>query len=48
MIEPEHFVSELPELDHTDDPRGGAVAWALLMTGATFIVGSVSAVVWAW
>jgi hypothetical protein len=45
MIEPEHVASDLPELDHTDDPRGGAVAWALLTTGAV-LIGSISAVVW--
>ncbi|MGH3784365.1 MAG: hypothetical protein ACRDRO_28035 [Pseudonocardiaceae bacterium] len=47
MIEPENVASDLPELDHTDDPRGGAVAWALLTTGAVMI-GSFSAVVWVW
>lgn len=47
MIEPERVVSDLQELDHTDDPRGGAVAWALLMTGAV-VIGSISAVIWVW
>ena len=47
MIEPD-VASDLPELDHTEDPRGGAVAWALLTTGAVVIGSIFSAVVWAW
>ena len=39
MIEREHVESDLPELDRTDDPEGGAVAWALLAVGATLIAG---------
>lgn len=30
MIESGHVASDLPELDRTGDPLGGAVAWALL------------------
>jgi hypothetical protein len=30
MIESGCISSELPDLDRTDDPRGGAAAWALL------------------
>lgn len=39
MIEPEHLASNLPELDRTDDPRGGAVAWALLTVGMVLLAG---------
>ena len=39
MIEPEHLASDLPELDRTDDPRGGAVAWALLAVGMALLAG---------
>ncbi|MGH3826623.1 MAG: hypothetical protein ACRDQX_05545 [Pseudonocardiaceae bacterium] len=39
MIEPEYAVSDLPELDRTDDPRGGAVAWALLAVFVTLVAG---------
>jgi hypothetical protein len=31
MIESEHIRSNRPELDRTEDPRGRAVAWALLV-----------------
>ncbi len=48
MIEPEHVASDLPELDRSHDPSGGAVAWALLAMGATLIFGGISAAVWAW
>lgn len=47
MIKREHPVLKLPELDRTDDPRGGAAAWALLTVGATLIVGIVVALMWA-
>ncbi|MDT7711783.1 MAG: hypothetical protein QOG46_472 [Pseudonocardiales bacterium] len=47
MIEPEHIESCLPELDRTDDPRGGAVAWALLAVGVVVVAGIVLAVMWA-
>lgn len=48
MIEPERVASDLPKLDLSDDPSGGAAAWALLAVGATLIFGSVSAVMWVW
>jgi hypothetical protein len=48
MIEPEHVASDLPELDRSDDPSGGAVAWALLAMGVTLTFGSFSAVIWVW
>jgi hypothetical protein len=47
MIEREHVDSELPELDRTDDPRGGAVAWALLAVGVAVVAGIFLAVMWA-
>ena len=30
LVRPEHLESTMPKLDQTEDPRGGAVAWALL------------------
>jgi hypothetical protein len=48
MTEPKHVSSELPELDRTDDPRGGAVAWALLTVSALLLAGAVLAVIWVW
>jgi hypothetical protein len=44
MIKSERLESSLPELDHTNDPRGGAIAWALLTVSATVIVGILLAV----
>jgi len=46
-IDSEHVESALPELDRTDDPRGGAVAWALLAVGGTLVAGILLAVMWA-
>jgi hypothetical protein len=46
MTEPEHVASDLPELDRTDDPRGGAVAWALLAVGVVLVAGILLAVMW--
>lgn len=46
-IEPEHVRSALPELDRTDDPRGGAVAWALLIVAMVVLSGVILAVLWA-
>jgi hypothetical protein len=48
MIEPKHVSSELPDLDRTDDPRGGAVAWALLTVSALLLVGAALVVIWVW
>jgi hypothetical protein len=48
MIEPERIASDLPELDRSDDPSGGAAAWALLAVSATLVFGSLSAVIWVW
>ncbi|MDT7596264.1 MAG: hypothetical protein QOJ06_1810 [Pseudonocardiales bacterium] len=38
-VEPEHLNTTLPELDQTEDPRGGAAAWALLVMAAALIAG---------
>jgi hypothetical protein len=38
--------SSLPTLDQTEDPRGAAVTWALLVTGAVLIVGILLALIW--
>jgi hypothetical protein len=47
MTDPAQRKSTLPKLDQTDDPRGGAVAWALLVVGAVLIGGIVRTVKWA-
>jgi hypothetical protein len=46
VSEPEHVASDLPELDRTNDPQGGAVAWALLAVGVALIAGIILAVMW--
>lgn len=38
MTEPEHTAFDLPQLDRTDDPRGGAAAWALLAVGVAVVI----------
>jgi hypothetical protein len=47
MSEPEHIEFDLPQLDRKDDPRGGAVAWALLAVGAALVAGTILVVIWA-
>jgi hypothetical protein len=47
MTEPDHVKPDLPQLDRTDDPRGGAVTWALLAVAAVLVVGTLLAVTWA-
>ena len=42
MAEPRRISANLPELDRLDDPRGGAVAWALLVVITILITGIVS------
>ena len=42
----EDLQSSLPNLDQTEDPRGAAVAWALLVTGTALIVGILLALNW--
>jgi hypothetical protein len=46
MTEPEHVKAALVKLDYMDDPRGGAVAWALLVVGMTLIAGILLAATW--
>ncbi len=47
MIESEHVTFGLPELDRADDPRGGAVAWALLAVVMAVVAGIILVVLWA-
>jgi hypothetical protein len=47
VIEPEHTDFDLPRLDYKDDPRGGAVAWALLAVGVALVAGILLSVIWA-
>ena len=47
MIEQEHVEFDLPQLDRADDPRGGAVAWALLALSGTLVAGILLTVMWA-
>lgn len=47
MIEPERIEFNLPPLDRTDDPRGSAVAWALLSVSVALVAGTLLAVIWA-
>ena len=44
---PEHVETALPVLDCVDDPRGAAVAWALVVVGVTLIAGIFLMVIWA-
>jgi hypothetical protein len=48
MSEPGHVASDLPELDRNGDPRGGAVAWALLAVCVALTVGTILAVIGLW
>jgi hypothetical protein len=48
MAEPLRVSPDLPELDRTDDPRGGAVAWAVLIVTTAMIAGAVVSLVWFW
>jgi hypothetical protein len=47
MTEPEHVKVDLPELDRTEDPRGGAVGWALLAVGVAVAFGVFLLLKWA-
>jgi hypothetical protein len=47
MIKPVPLESGLPELDRTDDPRGGAAGWALVAVGVAMSAGIVVAALWA-
>jgi hypothetical protein len=44
---PAHIESNLPQLDRKDDPRGGAVAWALLAVGTAVLAGTILVMIWA-
>lgn len=46
MTEPKHTEFDLPRLDRRDDPRGGAIAWALLAVGVTLITSIILTVSW--
>jgi hypothetical protein len=46
MTESGRVSSGLPELDKRDDPRGGAVAWALLTVAVALIVGIIVTLIW--
>jgi hypothetical protein len=46
VIEPEHTKSDLPQLDRENDPRGGAIAWALLTVAAVLIIGIILVMIW--
>ena len=48
MAEPPRVSAELPQLDRTDDPRGGSAAWALLAVTTALITGIVVALAWFW
>ena len=45
MIDPKHVESDLPELVRTDDPRGGAVAWALLAVSVALVIATILVVI---
>ena len=47
MTEPMRVSSDLPELDRTDDPRGGSIVWALFTVTAALIAGVV-VMIWFW
>jgi hypothetical protein len=47
VIQPEHKEFDLPPLGYRDDPRGGAVAWALLALGISLVVGTLLAMIWS-
>jgi hypothetical protein len=46
MIESGRVWSDLPELDRTNDPRGGAAAWAVLAVGTAFAASLLAAATW--
>ena len=47
VIDPKRVKLNLPQLDRTDDPRGGAVAWALLVAGVAVVAGILLTMIWA-
>jgi hypothetical protein len=48
MTEPRHVLWDLPQLDRTEDQRGGSVAWAVLIVTTAMIAGVVVSLVWFW
>ncbi len=46
MTKPKYTEFELPRLDRRDDPRGGAIAWALLAVGVTLITSVLLTLTW--
>jgi hypothetical protein len=46
VIEREHIKSDLPQLDRKDDPRGGAIAWAVLTVAAALTIGIILVMIW--
>jgi hypothetical protein len=48
MAEPGRVASDLPQLDRTDDPHGGAVGWAILSVAVALTAGIVALVIWLW
>jgi hypothetical protein len=46
MIESGRVWSDLPKLDRTDDPRGGAAAWAVLAVSTAIAAGVLAAATW--
>jgi hypothetical protein len=48
MTGPGRVSSDLPELDRADDPRGGAVIWALFIVAATVVAAIVASIIWSW
>jgi hypothetical protein len=48
MAEPGRVSSDLPALDRTDDPRGGAVIWALFIAATTVMAGIAVSIIWVW
>lgn len=46
MIESGNISSNLPELDRTGDPQGGAAAWALLTVGMVLVASIVLTAMW--
>jgi hypothetical protein len=44
MDEPEYVELRRLELDRTEDPRGGAAAWALVVVGCTLVAATIATV----
>jgi hypothetical protein len=48
MPEPMRVSLDLPELDRTDDPRGGSIVWAVCTVSTALIAGVVVWAIWLW